>query len=128
MDSGCVESEADLEELYDVSQPLLPEEVLGIIDQLICLEVSDGPLKTWLILESHEMADGLAPRIPPLADPVHKRLRRLPLYARPEEHKRGAICAEPKVERGAATDARGLARLLFGYVESLRLRQRANSK
>lgn len=40
MDSGCVESPDDLEELYDVTQPLLPEEVLGIIDQLLCHEVS----------------------------------------------------------------------------------------
>ncbi|KPM35127.1 hypothetical protein AK830_g11443 [Neonectria ditissima] len=40
MDSGCVESEADLEELYDVSRPLLPEEVLGIIDQLLCHEMA----------------------------------------------------------------------------------------
>lgn len=40
MDSGCVKSEEELEELYDVSQPLLPEEVLGIIDQLLCLEVT----------------------------------------------------------------------------------------
>ncbi|KAK7415529.1 N-alpha-acetyltransferase, non-catalitic subunit [Neonectria magnoliae] len=40
MDSGCVESEEDLEELYDVSRPLLPEEVLGIIDQLLCHEMA----------------------------------------------------------------------------------------
>lgn len=40
MDSGCVKSEDELEELYDVSRKLLPEEVLGIIDQLLCLEVS----------------------------------------------------------------------------------------
>lgn len=40
MDSGCVDSQDELEELYDVTKPLLPEEVLGIIDQLICHEVS----------------------------------------------------------------------------------------
>ncbi|CAM1504209.1 Fc.00g018000.m01.CDS01 [Cosmosporella sp. VM-42] len=40
MDSGCVESEEDLEELYDVSRVLLPEEVLGIIDQLLCHEMA----------------------------------------------------------------------------------------
>jgi hypothetical protein len=39
MDSGCVESPDELEELYDVTRPLLPEEVLGIIDQLLCHEV-----------------------------------------------------------------------------------------
>lgn len=40
MDSGCVQSEEDLEELYDVSRPLLPEEVLGIMDQLLCHEMA----------------------------------------------------------------------------------------
>ncbi|KAF5026088.1 hypothetical protein F66182_1810 [Fusarium sp. NRRL 66182] len=40
MDSGCVDSPDDLEELYDVSRPLLPEEVLGIIDQLLCHEMA----------------------------------------------------------------------------------------
>ncbi|RSL98489.1 hypothetical protein CEP52_010296 [Fusarium oligoseptatum] len=40
MDSGCVKSADDLEELYDVSRPLLPEEVLGVIDQLLCHEMA----------------------------------------------------------------------------------------
>jgi hypothetical protein len=45
MDSGCVESAEELEELYDVARPLLPEEVLGIIDQLLCHEVSASVAK-----------------------------------------------------------------------------------
>ncbi|GKT47061.1 N-alpha-acetyltransferase, 35 NatC auxiliary subunit [Colletotrichum spaethianum] len=40
MDSGCLEAEDSLDVDYDVSRPLLPEEVLGIIDQLLCHEVS----------------------------------------------------------------------------------------
>ncbi|KAH6900172.1 Mak10 subunit, NatC N-terminal acetyltransferase-domain-containing protein [Thelonectria olida] len=40
MDSGCVQSEEDLEESYDVSRPLTPEEVIGIIDQLLCHEMA----------------------------------------------------------------------------------------
>ncbi|KAI9158436.1 LOW QUALITY PROTEIN: N-alpha-acetyltransferase 35, NatC auxiliary subunit [Paramyrothecium foliicola] len=40
MDSGCVLPGTQYEELYDVSRPLLPEEVLGIIDQLLCHEIS----------------------------------------------------------------------------------------
>ncbi|KAL5083399.1 hypothetical protein Trisim1_001503 [Trichoderma cf. simile WF8] len=40
MDSGCSTTEAEVEHLYDVSKPLLPEEVLGIIDQLLCHEMS----------------------------------------------------------------------------------------
>lgn len=39
MDSGCVASGDEFDELYDVSKPLLPEEVLGIIDELLCHEV-----------------------------------------------------------------------------------------
>ncbi|KJZ75053.1 hypothetical protein HIM_05539 [Hirsutella minnesotensis 3608] len=40
MDSGCVKAGDEFEELYDVSRPLRPEEVLGIIDQLLCHEIS----------------------------------------------------------------------------------------
>ncbi|KYK55707.1 Mak10 subunit, NatC N-terminal acetyltransferase [Drechmeria coniospora] len=40
MDSGCVGPGDEFEEMYDVSQPLLPEEILGIIDQLLCHEMS----------------------------------------------------------------------------------------
>lgn len=39
MDSGCVAAGEEFEELYDVSRPLLPVEVLGIIDELLCHEV-----------------------------------------------------------------------------------------
>ncbi|KAF5137453.1 N-alpha-acetyltransferase 35, NatC auxiliary subunit [Metarhizium anisopliae] len=44
MDSGCVQPGEEFEVLYDVSRPLLPEEVLGIMDQLLCHEVS-GPTR-----------------------------------------------------------------------------------
>ncbi|PTB43457.1 uncharacterized protein TrAFT101_002016 [Trichoderma asperellum] len=40
MDSGCSRPGAEVEETYDVSRSLLPEEVLGIIDQLLCHEMS----------------------------------------------------------------------------------------
>lgn len=40
MDSGCVAPGEKFEEEYDVSRKLLPEEVLGIIDELICHEIS----------------------------------------------------------------------------------------
>ncbi|RYP71995.1 hypothetical protein DL771_004464 [Monosporascus sp. 5C6A] len=38
MDSGFLEEGESLDEEYDVSRDLLPEEILGIIDQLFCLE------------------------------------------------------------------------------------------
>ncbi|KAG6157516.1 hypothetical protein E4U37_007270 [Claviceps purpurea] len=40
MDSGCIQVGEELEVLYDVSRSLQPEQVLGIIDQLICHEMS----------------------------------------------------------------------------------------
>lgn len=40
MDSGCLAPGETLDEDYDVTRPLLPQEVIGIIDQLLCLEVS----------------------------------------------------------------------------------------
>lgn len=41
MDSGCLSEGESLDEEYDVTKNLLPEEILGIIDQLLCLEVRD---------------------------------------------------------------------------------------
>ncbi|KAK0612858.1 Mak10 subunit, NatC N-terminal acetyltransferase-domain-containing protein [Bombardia bombarda] len=40
MDSGCLAPGESLDEDYDVTRPLLPSEVLGIIDQLLCLEMA----------------------------------------------------------------------------------------
>ncbi len=53
MDSGCVAPGEKFEEEYDVSRRLLPEEVLGIIDELICHEVcvaefsNNGPRRLY---------------------------------------------------------------------------------
>ncbi|KAI1341668.1 Mak10-domain-containing protein [Xylariaceae sp. FL0016] len=40
MDSGVLAERESLDEEYDVSRDLLPEEILGIIDQLLCLEMA----------------------------------------------------------------------------------------
>lgn len=40
MDSGCLAPGESLDDDYDVTRPLLPAEVVGIIDQLLSLEVS----------------------------------------------------------------------------------------
>ena len=39
MDSGHLEPGETLEDVYDVERRLLPEEVLGIMDQMLCYEV-----------------------------------------------------------------------------------------
>ncbi|KAM7186359.1 putative mak10 subunit [Naviculisporaceae sp. PSN 640] len=40
MDSGFLAPGESLDEEYDVTRPLLPSEVVGIIDQLLCLEMA----------------------------------------------------------------------------------------
>ncbi|KAI1084367.1 Mak10-domain-containing protein [Whalleya microplaca] len=40
MDSGVLAEGESLDEEYDVTRDLLPEEILGIIDQLLCLEMA----------------------------------------------------------------------------------------
>ncbi|KAH8677709.1 Mak10 subunit, NatC N-terminal acetyltransferase-domain-containing protein [Xylariales sp. PMI_506] len=40
MDSGCLAEGESLDHEYDVTRDLLPQEVLGIIDQLLCLEMA----------------------------------------------------------------------------------------
>ncbi|KAK4451796.1 N-alpha-acetyltransferase 35, NatC auxiliary subunit [Podospora aff. communis PSN243] len=40
MDSGCLAPGESLDDDYDVTRPLLPSEVMGIIDQLLCLEMA----------------------------------------------------------------------------------------
>jgi hypothetical protein len=40
MDSGCLDPGESLHDSYDLERPLDAAEVLGIIDQLICHEVS----------------------------------------------------------------------------------------
>ena len=42
MDSGCLAPGETLEDDYNILRELLPEEVVGIIDQLLCAEVCKG--------------------------------------------------------------------------------------
>jgi hypothetical protein len=81
MDSGCVKPGDEFEELYDVARPLLPEEVLGIIDQLICHEVcfrclfqTSGPPRLT-------GTDLMASWIPAIANAIHQRICRGPVDA-----------------------------------------------
>ena len=84
MDSGCVKPGDEFEELYDVSKSLLPEEVLGIIDQLLCHEVRPcfwDPLGIVLTEE-----DVVASWVPPLSDSLHQCVRRGAHDAGPNAH------------------------------------------
>ena len=42
MDSGFLAGEDTLEDEYDVLQKILPEELVGIMDQMLCYEVSES--------------------------------------------------------------------------------------
>jgi N-alpha-acetyltransferase 35, NatC auxiliary subunit len=41
MDSGFLEEGDDLEDDFDFSQPLSPEQVVWLMDELVCREVRD---------------------------------------------------------------------------------------
>ena len=56
MDQGFGE---DSEDEYDVSRPLLPEEVIGIMDQILCLEVR-RIVQTWFVRPLRLHLDRLA--------------------------------------------------------------------
>lgn len=75
MDSGYLEPGERLEDEYDVMRQLLPEEVIGIMDQLLCHEV--GPIALSVLrLADIGRADGMARRTPPFADAFHIHLYR----------------------------------------------------
>lgn len=78
MDSGVLNEGESLDEEYDVTRGLLPEEILGIIDQLLCLEVSVPEKTRWcagvyILMLS---IDSMASRIPIIADNIDERLCR----------------------------------------------------
>jgi hypothetical protein len=51
MDQGFGE---DLEDVYDVSRSLLPQEVIGIMDQILCLEVRQNRMsKVRAVMRLH---------------------------------------------------------------------------
>jgi len=70
MDSGFLAPGETMEDEYDFSQALLPEEVLGIIDQLLCHEV-------WIRVRgraslSDVSTDGMAYRPSPFSDDFYE--------------------------------------------------------
>lgn len=80
MDSGCVQPGEEFEMLYDVSRPLTPEDVLGIMDQLMCHEASNlQSARTSGVLT---IADVLAPGLSLVANHIHQRICGSPLDAR----------------------------------------------
>jgi N-alpha-acetyltransferase 35, NatC auxiliary subunit len=58
MDTGYLAEGETMDDDYDVTRNLLPEELLGIIDQLLCLEVS-FPL-VIIYAQTDMLQDGMA--------------------------------------------------------------------
>lgn len=87
MDSGCSRPGAEVEETYDVSRSLLPEEALGIMDQLLCHEVSSNDLyRPCHASSAHILLDVMASRLPSLSNVIYQLLRRGPVYARASKY------------------------------------------
>lgn len=60
MDSGYLAPGDTLEDDYDVLKPLLPEEVIGIMDQMLCLEVGFAFKVTLRASGIHDAEYGMA--------------------------------------------------------------------
>jgi len=58
MDSGYLKPGETMQDEYDFGQALLPEEIIGIIDQLLCHEVRDSVWKFGGFLA--DLTDGVA--------------------------------------------------------------------
>ena len=74
MDSGLLLYADDSKEEYDVLQDLSPEQLLGIMDQLLCFEVR--PLKLVMISFGHEsscicLQDVISPRVSFFTEPFY---------------------------------------------------------
>ncbi len=88
MDSGVLDEGESLDEEYDVTRSVLPEEILGIIDQLLCLEV--GTPNQYFNAEDSILissADGMASWIPFVADSFDERLYRCSDESLSDNHK-----------------------------------------
>jgi len=77
MDSGFLVEGDTLYDTYDVGKPLLPEEVIGIMDQLLCHEVSHLDLLLYIFLVSDILIsplDGMANGTSIVSNCIHKSL------------------------------------------------------
>lgn len=72
MDTGFLAEGETMEDSYDIWRELLPEECLGIIDQLLCLEVC----VLFLLMEvaTKNQTDGMAYGSSIVTDAIHQSL------------------------------------------------------
>lgn len=96
MDSGCLSPGESLDDDYDVNRPLLPEEVLGIIDQLLCHEVGVLLLQFSRLRVLTTAVDGLALGLPFVPDPLHQPIPRGNRDAHASEDRRRTLHSGPR--------------------------------
>lgn len=91
MDSGMLEAEY---ESFDALQPRLPEEVVGIMDQLLSHEASSYLIsKPYLRMEySFLETDGMAYGKRALTDPVHLFVYRQASFIKSKNTQRNDFC------------------------------------
>ena len=71
MDSGYVAPGDTLEDDYNVLKELLPEEVVGIMDQMLCSEVCRSPHSRIYQSYAHENSGGVAYGEPFIANALY---------------------------------------------------------
>lgn len=85
MDSGYFgpgENHAQaLEDDYDVMRELAPEEVMGIMDELLCHEVGTGLYFTMDVAKYTASADGMAHGTSPFSNALHIHIYRQTVMA-----------------------------------------------
>lgn len=75
MDTGFLQPGETMEDEYDVGINITPEECLGAMDQILCLEVRNIGLNC-LVYANHGVLDGMAYGTPVIPNAIHKHVYR----------------------------------------------------
>ena len=105
MDSGFLAEGESLEDEYDVSQPLLPEEVLGLMDQILCHEVNSrihNLSSRTTEVDSMSLIGRMAHGLPIIPDAFHLHLHQSTSMATTALSKRGSVHFGPHISGIAA--------------------------
>lgn len=71
MDTGFLQPGETMEDEYDVGRNIAPEECLGVMDQILCLEVKELGLNYYIYANSC-LLDGMAYRTPVIPNAIYK--------------------------------------------------------
>lgn len=122
MDSGCPGAVDALEETYDLQRDISPQEVIGIMDQLLCHEASIlFALPDAVAADINQ--DGMAPGISTVANHPHKSLCGGSYRAAANKHRASRFRRQGQAPDRADSNAECFTRILLGHAQSLLLRQ-----